>query len=203
MQKIKPAAVLFLTTILLSLSGSLYAAGTAAKLSTDIKWPKNLYFMAPMQGVVSQSLSSSGASSSTVNSAAEKERRDKKSEIQQIEDFNIDFKKIVTDAFSKEMIAKGIYDGSSSNELQLKVVLYGYSHKGGFNIDMVPMLKVKAKLVDANGKRLWKGTGGVSTFGKPVAKAEYYDLLKSKETARSLFVAAAERAAHKALKKYK
>lgn len=203
MQNTKQTITLLITLILLGSGSSIQAAGTAAKLNTDLKWPKDLYFLAPMESAVSTALSTTGARSSTVNSAAEKERQDNKSDVQKIEDYNIDFKKIVTNAFAKEMRAKGIYDISSSNELKLTVVMYGYSHKGGFNINMVPMLKVKAKLLDPNGKRLWKGTGGVSVFGKPVAKAGYYELLESKETARSMFVAAADKVAKKALKKYK
>lgn len=181
----------------------LHAAGPSAKLNTELKWPKEMYFLAPGAGAVSSALSATGARSSTVNSAAEKERQDQKTDIQKIEDYGIDFKKIVTDAFVKEMQTKGIYDASSSNVLNLKVAMYGYSHKGGFTINMVPMLTVRATLLDANGKKIWKGKGNVSVFGKPVAKADYYELLESKEAAESMFVAAAEKTAAKALKKYK
>lgn len=199
----------FMTTLLTSVvllvsySTALFAAGTQAKLDVDIDWPKEMYFHKPLQGLATQALSSVGASGSTVASSAEKDRKDKTSDVQQVKDHGIDFKKLVADSFVNEMKKKGVYDETSSNSLKLKVVMYGYSHKGGFNINMVPMLKVKAKLFDQSGKRIWKGTGGVSVFGKAIAKADYYELLKSKETAQSMFVVAAEKVAEKALKKYK
>jgi|GEM_PF-5077561 len=190
--------VLFLGSGILAAS----AAADTVRLDPEIDWPKEMYYLAPLKGAVAGALQATGASDSTVSGAAADEREDELSDVARIEAHDVDFQQIVLGAFRTELEAKSLFDEAAERSLQLNVKLYGFSHKGGFNIDMVPMLKVKATVVDAKGKKVWKGGGSAGVLGKPAARTEYYDLLDSKEAVEGDFEKAADKVAKDALAKF-
>ena len=111
---------------------------------------------------------------------------------------NIDIKEIVKAEFIEEMASASVFDiksGSQSKSdatVELEIYTYGLVGKTVFSTELRPQLGVRAKLVDAHGKVLWKNYGIVGQFSSNTSVHTLEEYFSKKNTLKNAYIEAAK-----------